>query len=363
MEIETAAETKSSVVRKIVWSLYGREDELRHPNDQRKEDEMRIFVAGATGAIGKRLIPLMVSSGHQVFGMTRSAGKAGMLRAAGAEPVIADALDAEAVRNAVVTARPTVVVHEMTALSKMNDLRHFDTGLAETNRLRTEGTRNLLRAAHEAGVERFIAQSFTGWPNVHTGGRVKTEEDPVDPNPPKAMRNTLAAIRQLEEMVSVDAGLTGVVLRYGAFYGPGTSITEGGDIVEMVRQRKLPIFGGGTGVWSFIHIDDAAAATLIAAERAPDGIYNIVDDEPAEVSEWLPELAGAIGAKPPRRLPAWIGRLAMGEAGLHIMTQVRGSSNAKAKRVLGWRPSYGSWREGFRSGLSDKLRAPRHVVA
>lgn len=315
---------------------------------------MKVFLAGATGAIGKRLVPLLVSAGHEVVGMTRTAAKTGALRAAGAEPVVADALDREAVREAVLRAHPEVVIHQLTALTGMGDLKHFDNDLAGTNRLRTEGAENLLAAAQEAGAQRFVAQSFSGWPNERRGGRVKSEEDPLDADPPETMRRTLGAIRQLEAMVSGASGLTGIVLRYGGFYGPGTSLGEGGKFVEMVRRRQLPLFGAGTGVWSFLHIDDAANATRIAAGEGPGGIYNIVDDEPAEVAVWLPDLAQALGAKPPRHLPAWLGRLLVGEAGLSVMNKVRGSSNAKAKRVLGWRPIYATWRDGFRHGLSGE---------
>jgi nucleoside-diphosphate-sugar epimerase len=313
---------------------------------------MKIFLAGATGALGKRLVPIMIAAGHQVVGMTKTPGKIGELTEAGAQPVVADALDPQAVMKAVMRARPHVVIHQMTSLAKMRDLKHFDKELESTNRLRTEGTEYLLAAAQAAGATRFIAQSFTGWPNSRTGGRVKSEEDPLDANPPEGMRRTLAAIQSLEEMVLGAPGLSGVVLRYGSFYGPGTSIVQGGEIIEMVRARRLPVFGDGAGIWSFLHIDDAASATSLAIERGPSGKYNVVDDEPAEVSTWLPYLATAIGAKPPHHLPAWLGRLVIGETGLSMMTSIRGSSNALAKRAFGWRPIYASWRDGFRRGLS-----------
>jgi nucleoside-diphosphate-sugar epimerase len=312
---------------------------------------MKIFPAGATGAVGQRLVPLLISRGHSVTGTTRTPNKAADLRAAGAEPVILDALDRDAVLRAVALAKPEVVVHQLTALSNFFDLRRLDEGLAVTNRLRTDGTDYLLAGAREAGARIFIAQSYTGWPNAREGGRIKTENDELDANPPKAMRQTLEAIRRLEATVVGVSNLTGIVLRYGAFYGPGTSIGPGGPIVEMVRKRRFPIVGGGTGVWSFIHIDDVATATMLAIEGGTPGIYNIVDDEPAEVSVWLPELARAIGAPPPYRLPAWIGRFLIGEAGLSMMTTSRGSSNGKAKRLLHWQPKYASWREGLRTGL------------
>jgi nucleoside-diphosphate-sugar epimerase len=287
--------------------------------------------------------------------MTRTPAKADALRAAGAEPAVADAFDREDVRNAVMRVRPTVVVHQITAIAKMRNLKHFDDEFALTNRLRTKGTQHLLAAAQEAGARRFVAQSYTGWPNARNGDRVKNQEDPLDTDPPKARRRTLESIRELEQMVTGAAGLAGIVLRYGSFYGPGTLVGDGGDIIEMVRQRMFPIFGDGGGVWSFIHTDDAANATRMVIEEGPAGIYNIVDDESAEVSAWLPELAQAIGAKPPLHLPAWLGRLVIGDAGLSMMTEVRGSSNAKAKRLLGWRPAYASWRDGFRRGLSGEL--------
>jgi 2-alkyl-3-oxoalkanoate reductase len=220
-----------------------------------------------------------------------------------------------------------------------------------TNRLRTEGTRNLLRAAVAAKARRFIAQSFAGWPFAREGGPVKTEEDPLDPNSPQKARQTLGAIRELESMVTTAGGLEGVVLRYGALYGPGTAISQDGTVVELVRRRRLPIIGSGAGIWSFVHIGDAAAATGIAVERGMPGIYNIVDDEPAPVSQWLPELAAAVGAKPPYRIPAWLGGLVIGNQGLAMMTESRGGSNAKAKRELGWEPVFASWRAGFRRGL------------
>jgi 2-alkyl-3-oxoalkanoate reductase len=313
---------------------------------------MKIFLAGATGALGKRLVPLLVKGGHQVVAATRSSGKADTLRAAGAEPVVVDALDRDAVTAAVAAARPDVVVHQMTALAGVRSLKKFDEEFALTNRLRTEGTEHLLAAARSAGTRSFIAQSYTGWPNMREGGRVKTEDEPLDPHPPKTMRRTLDAIRQLETMVSSASHMTGIVLRYGSFYGPGTLLAPGGDVVEAVRQRKFPVIGDGAGVWSFIHVDDAANATRLAIERGASGIYNIVDDEPAEVSAWLPDLARAIGAKPPYHLPAWLGRLVIGEAGISMMTKVRGSSNAKAKLALNWQPGYASWRDGFRRGFS-----------
>jgi 2-alkyl-3-oxoalkanoate reductase len=314
---------------------------------------MRIFVAGATGALGRRLVPLLVERGHQVTGMTRTAAKAAGLRAAGAEPVVADALDRDAVLAALAAARPEVVVHELTALAEMTDFRKLDQGFALTNRLRAEGTDHLLAAARAAGARRFVAQSFAGWPFARVGGPVKTEDDPLDPDPPAQLRRTLDAIRHLESAVLGTEGIEGVVLRYGGFYGPGSSTGEGGFMLDDLRRRRFPLVGAGTGVWSFVHIDDAATATVAAIERGAPGIYQIVDDDPAPVSEWLPALAAAVGARPPRRVPAWVARLAGGAHGVVLMTEFRGASNAKARRELGWRPAWPSWRQGFSGGLGD----------
>jgi 2-alkyl-3-oxoalkanoate reductase len=319
---------------------------------------MRVFVAGATGALGRRLVPLLVAGGHQVTAMTRSPGKAAGLRAAGAEPVVADALDRDAVLAAVAEARPEVVVHQLTALAGALDFRRFDESFAATNRLRTEGTDHLVAAARAAGARRLVAQSFTGWPFARVGGPVKTEDDPLDPDPPAELRRTLDAIRRLESAVLGADGLEGLVLRYGGFYGPGTSVGAGGSMLEDLRRRRFPMVGAGTGVWSFVHIDDAAAATVAAVERGAPGIYQIVDDDPAPVSAWLPELAAAVGARPPRRLPAWVARLVAGEHAVVMMTEVRGASNAKARRELGWRPAWPSWRQGFRDGLDLPAARP-----
>jgi nucleoside-diphosphate-sugar epimerase len=313
---------------------------------------MRVFVAGAGGAIGLRLVPALVSAGHSVVGMIRSPAKAEAIRAAGGEPLVADALDEQAVVAAVKRAEPEIVVHELTALPSRINLRRFDRAFEVTNRLRREGTDHLVAAARAAGARRLVAQSFAGWPYAREGNALKSEQDPLDPNPPPGFRTTLDAIRYLEATVLAAEGLEGVALRYGPFYGPGTSIGEGGSLVEDVRRRRVPVVGNGGGVWSFLHVDDAAQATLAAIERGFPGIYNVVDDEPAPVSEWLPALAAAVGAKPPRRVPGWLARVAIGEHGVAMMTQIRGASNAKAKRELGWQPTWTSWREGFREGLS-----------
>jgi nucleoside-diphosphate-sugar epimerase len=316
---------------------------------------MKIFVAGATGAVGKRLVPLLVTGGHRVAATTRTEDKLKDLAAAGADPILMDGLDRDSVMRAVRSVRPDVIVHQMTALASMHNLKRFDDEFALTNRLRTEGTAHLVEAAAESGARKLVAQSYTGWANQRTGGRIKTEADPLDADPPQSMTRTLAAIQRLEHIVLNTAGLNGIALRYGSLYGPGTNISLEGEIVEMVRQRKFPLVGGGAGVWSFIHVDDAARATQLAIERGAPGVYNIVDDEPAEVAMWLPDLARAVNAKPPFRLPAWIGRFAIGDAGVSMMTRVRGSSNARAKQALGWRPAYVSWRDGFRRGLAAEL--------
>ena len=308
---------------------------------------MRVFVTGATGALGQHLVPGLVAAGHEVTATTRTPGKVAQLRAAGAEPVIVDGLDREAVITAVLGAAPEVIVHEMTALASLRSLRNFDREFAATNELRIRGTDNLLAAAAEAGTRRVIAQSYTGWPNERSGGPVKTEDDPLDPRPIRSTVQGLAAIRHVEE--AVPAGVPeGLVLRYGGFYGPGASEP----LLDLVRKRQVPVIGGGTGIWSFIEITDAAAATLAAVDRGEPGVYNITDSDPAPVADWLPYLARAVGAKPPLRVPAWLGRLLAGELVVAQMTSVRGSSNEKARKELGWKPRYASWREGFRAWVS-----------
>jgi nucleoside-diphosphate-sugar epimerase len=312
---------------------------------------MRVFVAGATGAIGQRLVPLLTDAGHEVVGTTRTPSKADGLRLSGAIPVVMDGHDGAAIRRAVLEARPDVVVHQMTSLSGDLDLRRFAESFAETNRLRTETTDHLLSAAVEAGARRFVAQSFAGWPNEQRGGPVKTEEDPINTSPPPEVEETLDAILHLEAVTTGIPGIEGLALRYGGFYGPGQALGKGGAMFDGVVGRQVPIVGRGNGIWSFVHIDDAAAATALAVERGAPGVYNIVDDDPAPVSEWLPYLADVLGAKPPRRVPVWLARLIVGEPLVSMMTKLRGSSNAKAKRELGWRPAYPSWRDGFREGL------------
>jgi nucleoside-diphosphate-sugar epimerase len=312
---------------------------------------MRVLLAGATGALGRRLLPKLIDAGHEVVGTTRSPEKLAALAAAGADGILMDGLDRASVGDAVAGAEPDVVIHQLTALATMGNLKKFDEEFTETNRLRTTGTNHLLAASRAAGVKRFIAQSYTGWPNERTGDRVKDETSPLDPTPTTASARTLDAIRYVEEAVTPVTDLEGLALRYGSFYGPGTGLAKGGDLLKMVAKRRLPVVGGGGGVWSFCHIDDAARATVAAVTQGAPGVYNIVDDEPSEVAEWLPYLAAAIGAKPPMRLPAWLAKPMIGEHGISLMTQVRGSSNAKARAELGWSPTYASWREGFRAGL------------
>jgi nucleoside-diphosphate-sugar epimerase len=314
---------------------------------------MKIFVAGASGAIGRRLVPLLVSRGHEVVAMTRTHAKTGILHELGATPVVADGLNREAVIAAVTRAEPEVIVHEMTGLGSAKNLRRFDEVFALTNRLRTEGTDHLLEAARQAGARRFIAQSFGNWNYERSGGMAKTEDDPLDPSPPRSMRGSLAAIVHLESVVTDASGVEGIALRYGNLYGPGTSTALDGPFADAVRRRRLPIIGDGAGVWSFVHVDDAARATLAAVERGAPGIYNVADDAPARTSVWLPELARILGAEPPRHVPAWLGRLVAGEAVVSMFTSTRGAANAKAKRDLGWRLQYPTWRYGFRTGLAD----------
>jgi nucleoside-diphosphate-sugar epimerase len=312
---------------------------------------MRVFLAGAGGAIGRYLVPRLIAEGHEVVAMTRSPKKVDALRDAGAYPVVADGLDRDAVVAAVIGAEPEVVVHQMTALSDVgSNLRKFDAQFAITNELRTRGTDHLLEGARAAGARRIVVQGYSGWPNVREGGPVKTEDDPLDPDPPAAMRATLDAFRYMERVVTTAEDIEGLVLRYGGFYGPPTDMPP--EFLDMVRKRRFPVVGDGAGVWSFVHLDDAAAATVAALDHGAPGVYNIVDDDPAPVAEWLPGMAAALGAKPPRHVPAWLGRIAAGEAGLSMMTKVRGSSNAKAKRELGWRPGHPSWRDGFREAFA-----------
>ena len=307
---------------------------------------MRVLIAGASGAIGIRLIPMLVSAGHQVTGLIRSPSKAELLRQTGAKPVVVDALDRPALREAVLSAQPEVAVHEMTALANASDLRHFDRVFAQTNRLRTEGLDHLLAAAREAGARRVVAQSYCGWPFARVGGSVKTEDDPLDSAPPREFQRSLDAIRHLESAVAEASDLEGVVLRYGAFYGPRSGLFDG-SALDQLRRRLFPVIGDGGGWWSFLHLDDAAQATARAIETGAPGIYNIVDDDPAPVRDWLPTLASIIGAKAPRHVPRWLARLAAGEHMVVLMTEARAGSNAKAKRELGWRPAHASWRRGF----------------
>ena len=319
---------------------------------------MKVFVAGATGVLGRSLVPLLVARGHEVVGMTRSASKQDQVRSLGARPVVADALDPDAVAQALASAEPEVIVHQLTALSgkvSAMDMRHPERSAVAsmTNRLRTEGTDHLLAAGRAVGARRFVAQSFAAFRWARTGGPVQTEADPLDPNPPAALRVPLVGILHLERAVTTIDWGDGLVLRYGGFYGPGTAISRASDaaMAGPIRKRLFPIIGDGGGVWSHVHIDDAAAATVAAVDHGQPGIYNIVDDEPAPVREWLPVLASALDAKPPRRIPRWLGRLAAGEPATLMMTDARGASNAKAKRELGWQPHYASWRLGFAQGL------------
>jgi nucleoside-diphosphate-sugar epimerase len=308
---------------------------------------MKVLVAGATGALGRQLVPQLVARGHEVYGMTRTQSKVHAVRAMGATPLVADALDPEAVASAVAESEPEVIVHQLTALSGSIDMRHFERDFALTNRLRSEGTDHLLAAGRAVGIKRFVAQSYAGWPFARTGGPVKSEDAPLDPDPPEGLRQALAAIRHLEEAVTGASWTEGVVLRYGGFYGPGTSLAPDGEHRELIRKRGFPVVGGGQGVWSFVHIEDAAEATVAAVEHGSRGVYNVVDDEPAPVAEWLPAIAESVGAKRPRKVPRWLGRLLAGEVATVMMTEVRGASNEKAKRELGWRPGHPSWREGL----------------
>ncbi len=311
---------------------------------------MKIFVAGGTGAMGRRLVPQLIGAGHHVVAMTRSERNGDWLQGLGATAARADALDKGSVVEAIKRAEPDAVIHQLTGLARAKSFKEFDKEFALTNRLRTEGTDFLIEGARAAGVGQFIAQSYGNWNYARTGTRLKTESDELDPNPPTNQLTSMHAIRYLEAAV-LDFG--GIALRYGNFYGPGTGIDTNGDVVNQVRKRRLPIVGDGKGVWSFVHIDDAASAAIAALDGRGQGVYNIADDEPAPVSAWVPALAKAVGAQPPRHVPVWLGRLAAGEVGVSMMTQIRGTSNAKAKRELGWTPRYPSYREGFATGLGD----------
>jgi nucleoside-diphosphate-sugar epimerase len=306
---------------------------------------MRVFVAGGTGVLGKRVVPALVAQGHQVTATTTTPGKLRQLEQLGADAVVMNGLDAASVTEAVTTARPDVIVHEMTAISGKPDFKHMDRWFATTNRLRTEGTDHLVSAAKACGVSKIIAQSYACWNGIRNSGWVKTEDDPLDPMTGMTMQVVAEAIRHLEDVV-VSAG--GAALRYGGLYGPGA--TE--DQVELVRKRQFPLVGGGTGYSSWVHLDDAASATVLAVEKQVKGVFNVVDDEPAPASEWLPYLAQCAGAKPPMRVPTWIARLLAGDVAVTMMTQGRGFSNAKAKRELGWELLYPSWRQGFKAELA-----------
>jgi nucleoside-diphosphate-sugar epimerase len=304
---------------------------------------MHVYIAGGTGAIGQRLVRQLVARGHRVTSTTRDARKIELIEGMGAEAVVVDALDSAAVGESVAKAEPDAVVHQLSALSGKLDVKHFDRSFAMTNRLRTEGLDHLIAAAQASGVPHVVTQSYTGWPNIRSGDWVKDEEDPLDPEPPRAQRETLEGIRYLEDATQK---VGGTVLRYGGFYGDATNA-----MVPVIRKRQFPLAGGGTGYTSFVHLDDAASATVLALEKGTRGVFNIVDDEPAPASEWLPYLAECVSAKPPMRLPLWVARLAGGEVAVSMLTRTRGSSNARAKRELGWELRWPSWRQGFKDGL------------
>jgi 2-alkyl-3-oxoalkanoate reductase len=305
---------------------------------------VRVFLVGASGALGSRLVPQLIDTGHEVYGTHHSPASAERVRGLGATPVALDILDARAVRRAVLEIQPEAIVHQATALGNAQFGRSLDRTFAATNRLRTEGTDALIAAAWDADVHRFVAQSFAPYRYAREGGPVKTEDDPLDPAPPKNAGETYAAMAHLDDAVT---GFGGIALRYGGFYGAGND-----GLVEPVRKRQYPIIGNGGGMMSFIHLDDAAAATVLALEREGPAIYNIVDDDPAPVRDWLPVMARALGAKPPRRFPAWLARLVAGEAAVVMATQARGASNARAKRELGWAPRHPSWRQGLAASYS-----------
>lgn len=318
---------------------------------------MKILLAGASGAIGQHLIPLLVTEHHEVYGAFRDPAHTDRVRSLGATPILFDALDAAAVQKAFSEIKPQAVINQLTAIPARIDLRHFDRDFALTNQLRTEGTRNLTTAAVNTGVEKFITQSFAGWPYAPKGIRLKTEEDDLDNNPPEKLKSTLEALQTMENTVLREPKFTGIVLRYGPLYGPHSSISRGnentpdGTLVEDILHHKVPLIGQGTGVWSFLHLHDAATATVAALNHGQRGIYNIVDDDPALVSDWLPYLAEIVGAKPPMHVPNAIAKFMVGDHAVALMNDIRGVSNEKAKRELHWTPKYSSWRQGFREGL------------
>lgn len=314
---------------------------------------MKIFIAGATGVLGIRLTKLLAARGDTVIGLTRSPDKRKMLEQLGASAVVGDALDPQAIGRAISEAEPNVVVHQLTALSELSSIRNFEKAFAQNARLRSEGTDILLSASRAAGVEVFVAQSYAGFLFAPSGTRVMAEEDALDPEPPSYMARALSADRHLEEAVTGAEWLRGTVLRYGVFYGPGTTISRQppGVQSEMIRKRQFPIIGHGRGLTSFVHIDDAARATVAAIDHGQRGIYHVVDDEPAPYAVWLPFLASTLGGRPPFRIPIWLGRMAAGPAAALMMTQSRGASNRKARRELDWAPHFTSWREGFVHGL------------
>jgi 2-alkyl-3-oxoalkanoate reductase len=316
---------------------------------------MKVFLAGATGAIGKRLLPQLVAAGYSVTGTTRIPDKMDSIRKAGANPAIMNALNKDEVLQAVRRAEPDVIIFQLTGIPARFNLRRFDDAFAMTNRLRTEGTDYLLAAARSAGCRRFIAQSYGGWPYARMGTWVKSEADPLLSSPEPGMRKSFQAILHLESAVLGEPGIEGFVLRYGGFYGPGTSLGRDGSMLEEVKKRRIPIVGKGTGYWSFVHIDDAASATLATVEARSPGLYNICDDEPAPVAQWLPFLADAIGARAPRHIPRWLGRLLIGQHGVAMMTEIRGGSNRKAKAQMRWKLKWPTWRKGFREGLGDGI--------
>jgi nucleoside-diphosphate-sugar epimerase len=311
---------------------------------------MKVFVAGATGVIGRRLVPMLLKDGHEVVGMTRSEDRAASLRAAGVEPTVCDVFDAERLRAAVRAAAPEIVIHELTDLPSTIDPRQVSDQFVGNDRVRTEGTANLVSAAVAAGARRIVAQSIA-FVYAPVGGPVKTEEDPLflDAQPPWS--RSVRAVSELERMVTATDGIEGVALRYGFFYGPGSSYASDGSLAREVRRRRLPIVGGGRGVFSFIHVDDAAAATVAATERGAPGVYNIVDDDPAPQREWVPRYAEVLGAKRPFRVPKWLARLVAGRYVVMLATELRGASNERAKREIGWSPRYPSWRQGFAEAL------------
>jgi nucleoside-diphosphate-sugar epimerase len=312
---------------------------------------LKVFVAGGSGAIGRRLIPMLAAAGHEVAGMTRDEGRAPALRELGATPAVCDVFDRGSVEEAVCGFEPDVVVHQLTALPERMNPRKLEEEYEKNDRVRREGARNLLEAARAAGARRLVAQGIAFWYAPTGDGTLHGEDDPLFTDAPEPIGTSVRNMLATEEIVLGDDAIEGVVLRYGFFYGPGTWYAPDGFLGSLTRRWLNPIVGRGTGVFPFVHVDDAASAT-VAALTGPPGVYNVVDDDPAPMSVWMPEYAEALGARKPLRAPTAVAKVVAGRGPVDWQDQLEGADNAKAKRELGWQPRYPSWRTGFREGLA-----------